>query len=93
VRYFLTWLGLLAFLALTVASSYVPMGAWNSVANLAISCAKGLLIALFFMELKSAGALVRIAALVGLVWLGILFGLSWSDFGTRSVSPAPWLAR
>lgn len=93
MRYFLTWLGLLAFLALTVASSYVPMGAWNSVANLAISCAKGLLIALFFMELKSAGALVRIAALVGLVWLGILFGLSWSDFGTRSVSPAPWLAR
>jgi cytochrome c oxidase subunit 4 len=93
VRYFLTWLGLLAFLALTVASSYVPMGTWNSVANIAISCAKGLLIALFFMELKSAGTLVRIAALVGLVWLGILFGLSWSDFATRSVSPAPWMAR
>jgi cytochrome c oxidase subunit 4 len=69
------------------------MGTWNSVANIAISCAKGLLIALFFMELKSAGTLVRIAALVGLVWLGILFGLSWSDFATRSVSPAPWMAR
>lgn len=93
MRHFLTWLGLLAFLALTVASSYVPMGMWNSVANLAISCAKGLLIALFFMELRTAGALVRIAALVGVVWLGILFGLSWSDFGTRGVSPAPWLAR
>lgn len=93
MRYFLTWLGLLAFLALTVASSYVPLGTWNSVANIAISCAKGLLIALFFMELRTAGALVRVVALAGLVWLGILFGLSWSDFGTRSAAPAPWMAR
>ena len=93
MRFFLTWLGLLAFLALTVASSYVPMGAWNSVANVAISCAKGLLIAFVFMELKTASTLVRVAAVVGVLWLGILFGLSWSDFGTRVVSAAPWLAR
>jgi cytochrome c oxidase subunit 4 len=93
VRFFLTWLGLLGFLALTVASSCVPMGAWNSVANLAISCAKGVLIAFFFMELRAASTLVRIVALVGVLWLGILFGLSWSDYGTRTISPAPWLSR
>ena len=44
MTYVLTWLALMAFLALTLASSYLPMGAWNSVANLAISCAKALLI-------------------------------------------------
>ena len=43
------------------------MGAWNSVANMAISVAKALLIALFFTHLRQAGALLRIAALTGLV--------------------------
>ena len=90
MSYVLTWLGLMLCLALTVGSSYVPMGAWNSVTNMAISCAKALLIAMFFMHLRGAGALLRIAAVVGLVWLALLFGLSGSDFGTRTISPAPW---
>ena len=90
MTYVLTWLALMAFLALTLGSSYLPMGAWNSVANLAISCAKALLIAVFFMHLRHAGALLRLAACIGLLWLALLFGLSWTDFGTRIPSPAPW---
>jgi cytochrome c oxidase subunit 4 len=93
MTYVLTWLGLMILLALTCASSYFPMGSWNSVVNLGISCAKALLIAVFFMHLRHASALLRIAALTGLLWLGILFGLSWSDLGTRTVSPAPWTVR
>jgi cytochrome c oxidase subunit 4 len=93
VKLVLTWLGLMLLLGLTAASSYVPMGAWNTVANTGISCAKALLIAIVFMELKSAGALVRIVALVGLVWLALLFGLSWTDYATRTISPAPWSGR
>jgi cytochrome c oxidase subunit 4 len=42
------------------------------------------------MHLRHAGALLRIAALAGLLWLSLLFGLSWSDYATRSISPAPW---
>jgi cytochrome c oxidase subunit IV len=93
MSYLLTWGALMILLALTCASSYLPMGAWNSVLNLGISCAKALVIAVFFMHLRHAGALLRIVAVTGLVWLGILFGLSWSDLGTRTVSPAPWTAR
>jgi len=92
MSYILTWLGLMVFLALTLGSSYIPMGPWNTAINMGISCAKALLIALFFMHLRGAGALLRIAALVGLLWLALLFGISWSDFGTRSISPAPWAA-
>ena len=44
----------------------------------------------FFMDLRGAGALLRIAALAVLLWLALLFGLGWSDFGTRSISPAAW---
>jgi cytochrome c oxidase subunit 4 len=93
MSYVLTWLGLMILLALTFASSYLPMGAWNTVANTGISCAKALLIALFFMHLRNAGALLRIVALAGLLWLTLLFGLSWTDFGTRTLSPAPWSSR
>ena len=93
MTYVLTWLALMAFLALTFASAYVPMGPWNSVANMAISCAKALLIAVFFMHLRYAGALLRIAAFIALLWLALLFGLSWTDFGARAVSPAPWTHR
>ncbi len=93
LAYVLTWLGLMVLLALTLGSSYIPMGPWNTAANMAISCAKGLLIAIFFMHLRQAGALLRIAAVTGLVWLALLLGLSWADYATRSVSPAPWSAR
>lgn len=90
MSYVFTWLGLMLLLALTLGSSYISMGAWNTVANTAISCAKALLIAMFFMHLRQAGALLRIAALAGLLWLAILFGLSGTDFGTRTIAPAQW---
>ena len=90
MTYVFTWIALMLFLALTCASSYFPMGEWNTAANMAISCAKALLIAVFFMHLRDAGALLRIAALTGVVWLAILFGLSWSDYATRGIAPAPW---
>jgi cytochrome c oxidase subunit 4 len=92
VTYVLTWIALMILLALTCASSYLPMGDWNTVANTVISCAKALLIALFFMHLRQASALLRIAAVVGLLWLALLFGISWTDFATRDISPAPWSA-
>jgi cytochrome c oxidase subunit 4 len=92
-NYFLTWLALMILLALTFGSSYIPMGPWNTVANTGISCVKALLIAIFFMHLRNAGALLRIVAVIGLLWLALLFGLSWTDFATRTISPAPWSAR
>jgi cytochrome c oxidase subunit 4 len=93
MSYVFTWVGLMTLLAVTFASSYLPMDAWNTVANTGISCVKALLIALFFMHLRNAGALLRIVALAGVLWLTLLFGLSWTDFGTRSLSPAPWSSR
>jgi cytochrome c oxidase subunit 4 len=90
--YLLTWIALMGLLALTLASSYFPMGKWNTALNIGISCAKMLLIATFFMHLRQAGALVRITALVGLLWLSLLLGLSATDFATRLPSHATWSA-
>jgi len=91
--YVLTWLGLMVFLAVTLGSSYIPMGPWNTAINMAISCAKATLIAIFFMHLRHAPALLRIGSITALVFLTILFGLSWADYATRTISPAAWVAR
>jgi cytochrome c oxidase subunit 4 len=93
VKYVIVWLALLGLLAATAASSYIPMGGWNSAVNLAISCVKVLLVAVFFMHLRHAGALLRLVAAAAVLWLALLFGLSWTDYATRNASPAPWALR
>lgn len=90
MAYVLTWIALMICLAVTCASSYIAMGPWNSAINMAISCVKAVLIAIFFMQLRRPGALLRIAAVTGLIWLALLFGVSWTDYATRHISPAPW---
>ena len=77
------WAALMALLVLTVASSFVHLHGWNAAANLTIAVAKALLVATFFMHLRERPVLVRITAMIGVVWLMILIGLSLSDFLTR----------
>lgn len=84
------WAALLLLLALTAGSAFVPMGAWNSVVNLAIAAAKILLVAIFFMHLRHSGALMRLIAVLALFMLAILFGLSATDYAARELHPAPW---
>jgi cytochrome c oxidase subunit 4 len=90
--YALTWAALLALLAATFGLAHLRLGVWNPVASLAIAAVKALLVACIFMRLRRASALVALFAAVGLVMLAILLGLSFSDYATRTISPAPWLA-
>ena len=81
--YVLVWLALIGLLVVTLASAYVPLGWANSAINLAIAVAKALLVAFFFMHLRSAHYMLRIAATAGFFWLAILIGLSLTDFAVR----------
>jgi cytochrome c oxidase subunit 4 len=90
VSAFFVWLALMALLSATAASAFIPMGERNTVTNFAISCAKALLIAIFFMNLRRAGALLRLVAIVALLWAALLFGLSGTDYVTRHLERAPW---
>ncbi|HEX7636283.1 MAG TPA: cytochrome C oxidase subunit IV family protein [Noviherbaspirillum sp.] len=89
-RSILVWAALMILLLLTFGSAWLKLGAWNSVINLAIAVAKALLVAMFFMNLRGASALVRIVAALALLMLALLFGLSHSDYATRVMQPAPW---
>lgn len=84
------WVALLALLLLTFGSSYLKLGAWNSAINLLIGVAKALLVAIFFMNLRRASPMVRIAAITALLTLSLLFGLSGTDYMTRTIHVAPW---
>ena len=84
------WIGLLALLMATLGSAYIRLGPWNSVINLAIAAAKALLVAIFFMHLRTGSVTLRIVVLGALFTLALLVGLSLSDYLTRVRFPAPW---
>lgn len=81
--YVLVWAALIALLLLTLGSAYVQLGRFNAAINLAIAAAKALLVIFFFMHLRSAHYMLRIAATAGFFWLAILIGLSLTDFAVR----------
>ena len=83
----LAWLGLLALLAITVATAYQPLGSLNTVLALTIATAKALLIATVFMELRERGGLMIAFAAAGFFWLAIMLWLALADYLTRPTFP------
>jgi cytochrome c oxidase subunit 4 len=74
---------LLVLLTLTALGSSLPLGAGNLVLALGIAAAKTGVVALYFMELRRSETQTRIAACVGLVWLGLFLMLVLTDYLTR----------
>lgn len=83
------WLGLMALLATTVGTAYLPLGAGNTVVALAIAALKALLIAAIFMELRARDGLMIAFAGAGFFWLAILLWLAMADYLTRPNFPLP----
>ena len=81
--YFAVSLALAVLLVLTIAASYVNLGRLNVVVALAIATAKAVLIVLFFMHVRYSPPLVRLAAVGGFVWLGIMLVLILADYAAR----------
>jgi len=77
------WAGLLVLLGLTFGYAYLPHGPIKAEASLGIAAAKALLIAIFFMQLRKAAWLVRLAAMAGVVWVSFLYMIALADYLTR----------
>jgi cytochrome c oxidase subunit 4 len=86
----LTWLALLALLALSAGTAWIPLGWINTALGLAVAALKALLVAVVFMRLRAGHPLLRMTALTGLVTMALLFLLSGADYATRTEAPAPW---
>lgn len=83
IKPLLVWIGLLLLLGLTFAYAYLPGVPMKAEAGLLVAFAKAALIAIIFMQLGEASALVRLAAAAGFAWLSLLFLLSFADLLTR----------
>ena len=77
------YLSLLALLALTAGLAAFPLGVFGVAASLAIGLAKTLLIALFFMKLQDSPQILKLAAGAAVVWILILFSITFADYLTR----------
>ena len=80
---------LLVLTVVTTGAARFDLGPLNVVIALLIAAAKALLVGLFFMHVRYSRPLVWIAAGAALVWLGIMVGLTLTDYYSRAWSPAP----
>src|SRR5438477_9187542 len=86
--YYLVFAGLIALTALTVLVSFAHLPpALHLTVGLTIASAKALLVILIFMHVYYSTRLTWLVALASLFWLGLLIGLTLSDYLTR-----PWLS-
>ena len=75
---------LLLLLVLTAIGAKLPLsGRVHDVMAYGISILKTILIVLIFMEVKYSKGIMRIFASAGLVWLLLLFLLTFCDYVTR----------
>jgi len=81
--YYKVFAALVVLLGATVAIAQVDLGPWNFPASAAIATVKGLLILLFFMHVRYSPPLTWVFAGAGFFWMGILIGLTYSDYATR----------
>ena len=88
----ITWVALLALLLASAGSALLPLGWFNTAIGLLIAFVKALLVAIVFMRLRRAHALLRIAAVTGVVTMALLFILSGADYATRPLLPASYQA-
>src|SRR5690242_3305233 len=83
--YFVVFAILIALTLLTVGASFLPLGVWHAPVSAVIAAAKVVLVALFFMHLLHGSRLTWLVVGAALFWVGILLGLTLTDYFSR-----PW---
>ena len=86
--YIAIFLALMVGTALTVMAAFVDFpGPLNVVVALTIACIKATLVVLFFMHVRYSGRLIPLVIVAALLWLVILFAITFSDYWTRQWLP------
>ena len=82
---FLIYISLIILLVLTAIGAKLPLSAGvHDLLAFGISVVKTILIVLVFMEVHYNKGVTRVFAGAGLVWLFLLFLLTFTDYLTRS---------
>jgi cytochrome c oxidase subunit IV len=83
------WVALVLLAIASFGTAYVPLNGFNTLLNLAIAGIMVILLWSFLMELISFGALIRLIAVAGVVWLAFMFALTFSDYLSRACQAEP----
>ena len=82
---FVIYFSLLVMLVLTAIGAKLPLNAMiHNILAFGISVAKTVLIVLVFMEVQYNKGVIRVFAGAGLVWLFLLFLLTFTDYISRA---------
>ena len=82
--YITIFLALMVGTALTVMAAFYDFpGPLNAVVAMTIACVKAMLVVLFFMHVRYSGRLIWLVIIAALLWLGIMFSITLSDYWTR----------
>jgi cytochrome c oxidase subunit 4 len=82
--YFVIFGALLVGTILTVVMAKVDLGSnFNTIVALTIAVVKATLVVLYFMHVRYSSRLTWVIVASGIFWLGILFVLTASDYGSR----------
>lgn len=77
------WLVLIVLFGVSLGSAYLPLGAANMAINLVLGAVMVTILAAYLMNLRHAEALLWLFAGAGLLWIVIMFTLTFSDYLSR----------
>jgi cytochrome c oxidase subunit 4 len=82
--YIVIFLALMLGTALTVMAAFYDFpGPLNAVVAMTIAVIKASLVILFFMHVRYSGRLIWLVLVAALLWMAILFAITFSDYWTR----------
>ena len=86
--YIAIFLALMVGTALTLLAAFYDFpGPLNAVVALTIAVVKATLVVLYFMHVRYSGRLIWLVIVAALLWLVIMFAITFSDYWTRSWQP------
>jgi cytochrome c oxidase subunit 4 len=89
IPYFVVWIVLLIFTAVTYVTGTMHLGGCALPIALTIACIKSALVALIFMHLRESSGATRLVFVTALVFLGLLLFFTVADVATRFKPATP----
>jgi cytochrome c oxidase subunit IV len=87
--YFTIFAALMVLTVVTVAVTYVHLGAFNLAVALAIAVTKAMLVIMFFMHVKYSPKLIKVTIGCSFFFLLIMFVMTMSDYLSRGYEGLP----
>jgi cytochrome c oxidase subunit IV len=85
--YAAVFIALLVLTATTVGVSKLELGEYNFIAAMTIAVIKGLLVVMFFMDVRRSSSMTKLFVGAGFFWMAILLVFVLSDYLSRGWLP------